>query len=430
MSIFSKKQTSLIDFSKVISTTLDLREYPVIQKQVKMIRLGTSDLSVLHHLQPHIEQVLEKTVTSFYKAIEVEPKLMKIITDHSSVERLQKTLIRHLYEMFNGVIDGAYISQRIRIAKVHARIGLEPKWYMGSFETLHYEFSKFVIEFPITTEERQVALAAINKILNLEQQLVLEAYELENLYSREETKAKQDIVKEKVQDTAIKLVSVSEETNLSVENLHTKTETIKDITANNLTFVTLTEDKSKSGKILVEEQSAQMGLIDNSLSLLKERMKQLQTSSNSIGEVVSIVTAIASQTNLLALNAAIEAARAGEHGVGFAVVASEVRKLSDETKSAISNVSNLIKETDSKIVDMNLSISDINKLIDEGTAKYGHVSESFNQIAEAMSSIKKQSVDSNAEILAISTVIDNLNSAVEVISSSSENLMNTANELL
>jgi methyl-accepting chemotaxis protein len=65
----------------------------------------------------------------------------------------------------------------------------------------------------------------------------------------------------------------------------------------------------------------------------------LTDAAHKIGEIVSLITAIANQTNLLALNATIEAARAGEAGKGFAVVASEVKSLAGQTAKATEDIS-------------------------------------------------------------------------------------------
>jgi len=76
-------------------------------------------------------------------------------------------------------------------------------------------------------------------------------------------------------------------------------------------------------------------------------VEALAAASTSIGDIIKVISAIASQTNLLALNATIEAARAGQAGKGFAVVAGEVKELARATAEATGQVAQRIADIQS-----------------------------------------------------------------------------------
>jgi methyl-accepting chemotaxis protein len=76
-----------------------------------------------------------------------------------------------------------------------------------------------------------------------------------------------------------------------------------------------------------------------------ETMQGIHGSSRQIGDITTVIDAIAFQTNVLALNAAVEAARAGDSGRGFAVVAAEVRQLALRSANAAREIKGLVGAT-------------------------------------------------------------------------------------
>ncbi|WP_057914845.1 protoglobin domain-containing protein [Peribacillus muralis] len=156
-----------------------------VKLQVHIIELDESDLKLIHAFKDTIEPQVEDIVDSFYVTILQVPELKEIINKHSTVEKLRKTLISHMLSLFNGVIDDQFVELRKKVAKTHYRIGLQPRWYPSGFQSVQNFLQKLVFEHSKNGEEQQMLISAIGKKLNLEQQLVLEAYEAENVRVRE-----------------------------------------------------------------------------------------------------------------------------------------------------------------------------------------------------------------------------------------------------
>ena len=96
----------------------------------------------------------------------------------------------------------------------------------------------------------------------------------------------------------------------------------------------------------------------------------LADNAQKIGNVVALISGVASQTNLLALNATIEAARAGEAGRGFAVVASEVKALANQTTSATDEIAAQVEHVQAATLQAVAAIREVDAVIAQmsGTA--------------------------------------------------------------
>jgi methyl-accepting chemotaxis protein len=112
-------------------------------------------------------------------------------------------------------------------------------------------------------------------------------------------------------------------------------------------------------------------------------MRQINTSSKKIADIIGVIDEIAFQTNLLALNAAVEAARAGEQGRGFAVVASEVRSLAGRSATAAKEIKGLIQDSVAKVQEGSTLVDESGKALEDIVASVKRVTDIVSEIAAA-----------------------------------------------
>jgi len=146
--------------------SLHIKNGSEVEKQISMIGLSHSDLQVIHAIQPFVIDQIEDIVDGFYKTLENEPSLLRIINDNSSIDRLKKTLRQHIIEMFDGVVDETFFAKRIKIAQIHVRIGLQTKWYMCAFQDLLLSLMDIIETNIPNRKECFLTLRAVSKCIS------------------------------------------------------------------------------------------------------------------------------------------------------------------------------------------------------------------------------------------------------------------------
>ena len=112
-------------------------------------------------------------------------------------------------------------------------------------------------------------------------------------------------------------------------------------------------------------------------------MRDINTSSQKIVDIIGVIDGIAFQTNILALNAAVEAARAGEQGRGFAVVASEVRSLAGRSADAAKEIKTLISNSVEKVDAGTALVDQAGQTMQEVVSAIKRVSDIVGEISSA-----------------------------------------------
>ncbi|MYL44735.1 globin-coupled sensor protein [Virgibacillus halodenitrificans] len=378
------QEQTLLEQSKKRKPIFQVDKGSDLEKQLNMLDLTEDDFAVAQALKPYVEKENIAIIDNFYQNLEHNPNLMEIIEANSSIERLKKTLNRHIVEMFSGEISQEFIQRRKRIALIHVKIGLTQKWYIASFQKIFDGLLNIIIKNLPNQDDRVLAIKVVTKLLNLEQQVVLEAYDDEVIRVKdEEAKSKMRIL-DSLEGTAEELALLGEETIASIKEMTGQVDFITNNSKSGTELAIEAKKAADEGQSKLAEMNVSIENMESGTKKVNQDMAGLETTSTQIKEIIEIVKTIAEQTNLLALNASIEAARAGEHGRGFAVVAEEVRKLAEQTGSSVTNVTELVNKTNEQVFNSSASLQEVHGFLTDIKTQMVNTEAAFGKIDSRM----------------------------------------------
>ena len=179
---------------------------------------------------------------------------------------------------------------------------------------------------------------------------------------------------------------------------------------------------SKAANDVAQNTTATVSRGREKLDQMVEAIKEINTSSSEIANIIKVIDEIAFQTNLLALNAAVEAARAGQHGRGFAVVAAEVRNLAGRSAKAARETSDLIDKS-ARRVDLGVALTQ------EASKSFDQINDDFVRIAELVENISVASEEQARGVELVNDAINDLSKIARSTSIEADGIAETAEQL-
>ncbi|NEU26180.1 HAMP domain-containing protein [Paenibacillus polymyxa] len=174
-------------------------------------------------------------------------------------------------------------------------------------------------------------------------------------------------------------------------------------------------------RIVAENRSA--------MSEVEQTVRELESNAAEITTMTGYVSEIASQTSLLSLNASIEAARAGEAGKGFAVVANEVKKLANQSESAVKKIYTAVEGITQAMDKVKTSVQQSQELFREQEKATSSTGESFREISgkvqQIAGQISKLSMDMNVSrelSVQVQQAIENISAITQQSAAGSEEI--------
>ncbi|MCX8995798.1 globin-coupled sensor protein [Rhizobiaceae bacterium BDR2-2] len=154
-----------------------------LRERLEFVEIDEKTRRTLREIQPAIRESLGGTLDYFYDKIARVPALGGFFRDKGHMNGAKGLQEKHWERLSGGQLDADYVRSVTMIGRTHARIGLEPQWYIGSYSLVVAGLVHAVLDkhWPFFFGKRHAKrladkIVAIVKVSNLDMDYAISTY--------------------------------------------------------------------------------------------------------------------------------------------------------------------------------------------------------------------------------------------------------------
>ncbi|RDJ20756.1 globin-coupled sensor protein [Bosea caraganae] len=191
-----------------------------LARRLDFMKLGPDALQSIRAVEPTILAALPGALDALYAQIRAFPETKAFFSSEAHIDGAKSRQLNHWSALAKGKLDQDFVASVTGIGQVHARIGLEPRWYIGGYALLLEQLIGKVLEarWPKTrfggkasgAQERAAEIGALVKATLLDMDYAISVYLEASETARRESEAKAraiELTKTQERDKAVKSVS-------------------------------------------------------------------------------------------------------------------------------------------------------------------------------------------------------------------------------
>jgi len=107
-----------------------------LSQRIEFIGLDEAARAALRTARPVVMEGLPAALDALYDRIRATPQTAAFFRDEGRIDQAKARQLSHWERISSGQLDEAFLAGVTAVGETHARIGLEPQWYIGGYALL------------------------------------------------------------------------------------------------------------------------------------------------------------------------------------------------------------------------------------------------------------------------------------------------------